>query len=42
MEMLQYILVSIIGLIAIGWVIKKYFLPAKNGTGCGDGDCGCH
>ncbi|MDP5228885.1 MAG: hypothetical protein NWQ38_00725 [Cellulophaga sp.] len=47
MEILQHILVYIILAIAVGYVVKKYFLPKrlfssnskKKSDGCGD--CGC-
>jgi len=49
MSGIQNILVYIIVAVAIGYLVKKYFLPKTlfsskktNGTSCGDNDCGCH
>lgn len=42
MEIIQYILVAIVGLVALGWLFRKNIFPSKKATGCGDGDCGCH
>jgi uncharacterized membrane protein YwzB len=46
MEALQHILVYITLAIAVGYVVKKFFLPKrffatqKKSSSCGD--CGCH
>lgn len=42
MEVVQYILVVAVVLVAVGWLFRKYLFPSKKTTGCGDGDCGCH
>jgi len=49
MDVLQNILVYITLAAAIGYIVKKFFLPKslfanKKGTtkGCGQDDCGCH
>lgn len=41
MYILQYIIVAIITIVAIGYLLRKYAFPKKD-AGCGDGDCGCH
>lgn len=47
--MIQNILMYLTLAVAIGYVVKKYFLPKKlsatkkqNQKGCGSTDCGCH
>lgn len=49
MEILQSILVYITLAVAIGYIVKKYFLPKalfvskkSNSKACGQDDCGCH
>jgi hypothetical protein len=49
MELLQQILVYLILALAVGYIVKKFFLPKslfaskKRGTkACGQEDCGCH
>ncbi len=52
MALLQTVLVYIILIIAVGYILKKFFLPkalfaSKNekkglGKACGQNDCGCH
>lgn len=49
MELFQNILVYITLVLAIGYIVKKFFLPStvfaskKTKTkACGDGNCGCH
>ncbi|QWX83838.1 hypothetical protein H0I23_15505 [Cellulophaga sp. HaHaR_3_176] len=47
--MIQNILMYLTLAVAIGYVVKKYFLPKKlsaikkqNQKACGSTDCGCH
>lgn len=49
MATLQNILMFITLGIAVGYVVKKYFLPKslfankkQNSKSCGSNDCGCH
>tara|TARA_R110000868_G_scaffold101718_4_gene280081 strand:- start:335 stop:484 length:150 start_codon:yes stop_codon:yes gene_type:complete len=49
MDTLQNILLFITLGIAVGYLVKKFFLPKKysaskkqNQKGCGSNDCGCH
>jgi uncharacterized membrane protein YwzB len=49
MDMIQNILLFVTVGIAVGYVVKKYFLPKKlftskkqNEKSCGSNDCGCH
>jgi len=48
MAVIQSILVYITLALAIGYVVKKFFLPKrllvskKNSKACGQDDCGCH
>ena len=49
MEILQQILVYTTLAIAVGYIVKKFFLPSslfvakkQPSKGCGQGDCGCH
>jgi len=49
MALFQEILVYIILLIAIGFIVKKFFLPRslfsskkESSKICGEEDCGCH
>ena len=28
--------------LSIGFLVKRFFLPKKKTTSCGDQDCGCH
>ncbi len=49
MELLQSILAYTTLAIAVGYIVKKFFLPKSlfatkkgNDKACGDGDCGCH
>ena len=49
MEGLQLILVYITVAIALGYIVKKYFLPKSlfamkkvSTKACGQDDCGCH
>jgi hypothetical protein len=49
MELLQQILVYLILALAVGYIVKKFFLPKslfaskEKGTKvCGQEDCGCH
>lgn len=43
MENTQEILVYITVLLAVGFLVKKYFFKTKKNTNsCGKGDCGCH
>jgi len=49
MELLQHILVYITLALALGYIVKRFFLPkslfvSKKGTSksCGQDDCGCH
>lgn len=49
MELFQNILVYITLILAVAYIVKKFFLPStvfaskKGGSkGCGDGNCGCH
>jgi hypothetical protein len=37
----QTIGVIIIGAIAIGFLVKKYFFKTKSKKACGDDGCGC-
>jgi len=37
----QTIGVMLIGAIAVGFLIKKYFYKPKNKKACGDDNCGC-
>lgn len=37
----QTIGVIIIGAIAVGFLIRKYFYKPKNKKACGDDGCGC-
>lgn len=40
---LQYILVAVVTIAALGWLFRKQLFPSKKSTtGCGNGDCGCH
>ncbi|CAM4169051.1 hypothetical protein ZORO111903_04915 [Zobellia roscoffensis] len=47
--MIQPILVYIILAVAVGYLVKKFFLPKalfaskkRNGKACGQDGCGCH
>lgn len=49
MEILQLVLVYLTLAIAVGYIVKKFFLPKalfvskKSSTkACGQDDCGCH
>jgi len=48
MELLQQILVYITLALALGFLVKKFFLPKLNASkknnsqACGEEDCGCH
>ncbi|WP_397302693.1 FeoB-associated Cys-rich membrane protein [Nonlabens ulvanivorans] len=42
MELLQYILVAVVVLVALGWLFRKSLFPSKKKGGCSDGNCGCH
>jgi len=49
MEILQLVLVYITLAIAVGYIVKKFFLPKalfaskkSNTKACGQDDCGCH
>jgi hypothetical protein len=49
MDILQHTLVYITLLLAIGYIVKKFFLPKSlfvnkkgNKKSCGQDDCGCH
>lgn len=49
MEILQLVLVYITLAIAVGYIVKKFFLPKRlfaskkdSSKNCGDRDCGCH
>ncbi len=49
MVILQQILVYLIVLLAVAYIVKKFFLPKtlfatkkKSTKGCGENDCGCH
>ncbi|MBU3680858.1 MAG: FeoB-associated Cys-rich membrane protein [Flavobacterium sp.] len=37
----QELLVYILVLVAIGYLIKKFFWKSKSTKNCGNGDCGC-
>jgi len=39
--MIQGILVGIVFLIAVGFIIKKFFWKKKTAKACGKDDCGC-
>ncbi|WP_090755086.1 FeoB-associated Cys-rich membrane protein [Nonlabens sp. Hel1_33_55] len=41
--LIQYIIVAVIVITAIGWLFRKRLFPSRyNSKNCGDGDCGCH
>ena len=49
MAIFQHVLVYITLFIAVGYIVKKFFLPKalfvskkSNSKACGQGDCGCH
>ncbi|MBF4984926.1 FeoB-associated Cys-rich membrane protein [Nonlabens mediterrranea] len=42
MELLQYILVGAVVVVALAWLFRKSLFPSKKANGCGDGNCGCH
>ena len=43
MKNTQEILVYITVLLAVAFLVKKYFFkPKKDAKSCGKGDCGCH
>ena len=49
MELFQQILVYITLALALGFIIRKFFLPKSlrlskknNAKACGEKDCGCH
>jgi len=49
MDIFQQVLVYITLAIAIGYILKKFFLPKslfgvnkQNSKACGQDDCGCH
>lgn len=48
MDLLQQILVYITLAIAVGYIIKKFFIPSflikkkPSKKACGQDDCGCH
>jgi len=39
---MQEILVVITFIIAVGFIIKKFFWKDKTAKACGKDDCGCH
>ena len=39
---IQNILVFLAVLLAIGFIVKKYFYKKKAKKACGTDDCGCH
>ncbi|WP_298507366.1 FeoB-associated Cys-rich membrane protein [uncultured Kordia sp.] len=40
--MIQEILVGITFLIAVGFLVKKFFWKKKTAKACGKDGCGCH
>ncbi|AZQ43329.1 FeoB-associated Cys-rich membrane protein [Nonlabens ponticola] len=43
MQIIQYLLVIITVLAALGWLLRKQLFPSRHdNSNCGDGDCGCH
>jgi len=49
MILLQSLLVYLTLALAVGYLLKKFFLPKRlfaskkgNSKNCGEGDCGCH
>jgi hypothetical protein len=39
--MIQEILAFVVLLLAVGFLIRKYFWKKKSDKDCGNGDCGC-
>ncbi|MCV9932412.1 FeoB-associated Cys-rich membrane protein [Flavobacterium sp. LS1R47] len=40
--MVQEIIAFIILLVAVAFLIRKYFWKSKKKGNCGENDCGCH
>jgi hypothetical protein len=38
----QEILVYVVLIVALGFLVRKFFWKPKSKKNCGNGDCGCH